>query len=249
MPREITSENTNVQSAVTGTLPSTLDLLNNQLVNGDSFELLKTIPDKSVDLVLTDPPYNISKPNHFKSMGRAGIDFGEWDKGFDLFTYIDQVARIIKPTGSFVVFNAWHNLGDISKYAETKGLVTKDLFRLEKSNPMPRNRDRRYISDYEFAIWFTSTGKWTFNRMSATYERPKYVGAIETGLHPTQKNLGLMEHLIKIHSNEGDVVVDPFMGSGTTCLAALRNGRRYLGIEQEESYFKVANERIASYSK
>jgi DNA modification methylase len=218
------------------------------LYNGDAIQVMKSnIKDASVDLVLTDPPYNISKPNNFKSLGRAGIDFGEWDKGFDLFSYIDEVARILKPNGSFVVFNAWRNLGAISDYAETKGFITKDLFRLEKSNPMPRNRDRRYISDYEFAIWFTvDGGKWTFNRTSPTYERPKYVGAIESGLHPTQKNLGLMEHLVKIHSNEGDLVVDPFSGSFTTGLACKNLNRLFIGIEANIDYYNIGINRLKS---
>ena len=133
------------------------------------------------------------------------MDFGEWDKNFDLFSYIDKVYKIVDKNGSFVVFNDWKNLGDISRYAESLGFVTKDMIRLEKTNPMPRNRDRRYITDFECAIWFTMPGaKWVFNRQSDAYERPKYVGSIEKGLHPTQKNLGLMEWLIKIHRNEND---------------------------------------------
>jgi DNA modification methylase len=132
---------------------------------GDCLEVMKQIPDKSVDLVLTDPPYNIARENNFSTMGRAGIDFGEWDKGFDLFSYIDQVSRVLNKDGSFVVFNAWRNLGAIADYAEKQGFETKDMIRLEKSNPMPRNRDRRYITDYECAIWFVKEkAKWTFNR-------------------------------------------------------------------------------------
>lgn len=218
------------------------------LLNGDAIEMMKAhVQDESVDLCLTDPPYNISKQNRFSSMGRAGIDFGEWDKGFDLFSYIDEVARVLKPDGSFIVFNAWRNLGAIADYAETQGFATKDLFRLEKSNPMPRNRDRRYISDYELAIWFVvDGGKWVFNRLNDKYERPKYVGAVESGLHPTQKNLGLMEHLIKVHSNPEQVVLDPFMGSGTCGLAAVRNGRNFVGIEREKSYYDISVGRIAN---
>lgn len=212
---------------------------------GDCLEVMKSIPDKSVDLVLTDPPYNIAKENNFHTMGRAGIDFGEWDKGFDLFTYIDQVSRILKKDGSFVVFNAWKNLGAIADYAEKQGFDTKDMIRLEKSNPMPRNRDRRYITDYECAIWFTKKGaKWTFNRQDEKYQRPKFVASIESGLHPTQKNLKLMEELVKIHSNESDCVIDPFMGSGTTGVACKNLNRNFIGIEQDADYFEIAKKRI-----
>ena len=212
---------------------------------GDCLEVMKQISDKSVDLVLTDPPYNIARENNFSTMGRAGIDFGEWDKGFDLFSYIDQVNRILNKNGSFVVFNAWRNLGAIADYAETQGLDTKDMIRLEKSNPMPRNRDRRYITDYECAIWFVKKGaKWTFNRQDKKYQRPKFVFGIESGLHPTQKNLGLMKELVKIHSNQGDTVIDPFMGSGTTGVACKNLNRHFIGIEQDANYFEIAKGRI-----
>lgn len=198
-----------------------------------------------VNAIITDPPYNIARKNNFNTMGRAGIDFGEWDKGFDLFSYIDRVYKLLDKNGSFVVFNAWRNLGAIADYAESLGFVTKDMIRLEKSNPMPRNRDRRYITDYECAIWFTMPkAKWTFNRQDEKYERPKYVGGIETGLHPTQKNLGLMEWLVKIHTNEGDIVLDPFMGSGTTGLACKNLNRDFIGIELDKKYYDIAVDRI-----
>lgn len=218
---------------------------NIQLFQGDCLEVMKNIPDQSVDLVLTDPPYNIARENNFHTMGRAGVDFGEWDKGADLFSYITECSRVLKPNGSFVVFNDWKNLGDIVRFAETLDFDTKDMIRLEKSNPMPRNRDRRYITDYECAIWFTKKkSKWTFNRQDSKYQRPKFVCSIDKGLHPTQKSLKLMQELVLIHSNEGDVVLDPFMGSGTTGAACVNTNRNFIGIEMDEGYFKIAQERI-----
>jgi len=220
------------------------------LMQGDCLSRFKEIPSESVDLVLTDPPYNISKDNNFNTMGRAGIDFGEWDKQADLFTYINEVKRVLSKDGSFIVFNAWRNLGDITKYAESLGLVSKDIIRLEKSNPMPRNRDRRYITDYELAIWFTNTkAKWVFNRTDPNYQRPKFVCSIDKGLHPTQKSLKLMNDLVLIHSNEGQTVLDCFMGSGTTGVACVNQNRKFIGIEMDEGYFKIAKDRIEGLVK
>jgi DNA modification methylase len=212
---------------------------------GDCLEILKSIPDATIDAIITDPPYNIARKNNFTTMGRAGIDFGEWDKNADLFSYINEASRILQKNGSFVVFNAWRNLGDIAKYAELQGFETKDMIRLEKSNPMPRNRDRRYITDYECAIWFVKkNAKWVFNRQDSKYQRPKFVASIESGLHPTQKNLSLMESLIKIHTNINDTVLDPFMGSGTTGVACKNLNRNFIGIELDENYFNIAKKRI-----
>jgi DNA modification methylase len=215
-----------------------------KLINGDCLEKLRELDRASIDAIITDPPYNIARDNNFTTMGRAGIDFGEWDKNADIFSYIGEVSRILKKGGSFVVFNAWRNLGKIAEYAEDTGFVTKDMIRLEKTNPMPRNRDRRYITDYECAIWFVKPGKWTFNRQDDKYERPKFACGIEKGYHPTQKNVKLMEWLIKIHTNENDVVVDPFMGSGTTGVACKNLNRNFIGIEMDKNYFEVAKKRI-----
>lgn len=219
------------------------------LMFGDCLERMKEIPDGSVDMVLTDPPYNISRKNNFHTMGRAGIDFGEWDKGFDLFSYIENIPRILHKDGCAIIFNAWKNIGEIARCGESHGLVIKDMLRWEKSNPMPRNRDRRYITDYEVAVWLTMpNAKWTFNRQDVAFQRPCFKGSLtpaseKTG-HTTQKPEYLMEQLLAIHTNVGDTVCDPFMGSGTTGVACNNLERRFIGIEMDEGYFNTAKKRI-----
>lgn len=218
-----------------------------KIAKGDCLQKLEGVTDNSVDLIVTDPPYNISKDNRLKSMGRSGIDFGEWDHDADLTSWIKEGARVLKPGGGMVIFNSWLNLRSIANACEDNGLTVKDVLRWEKNNPMPRNRDRRYIVDYEFALWVVKKGKWTFNRQDEKYQRPKFVYPVPNGkkrVHPTQKPVELMEELIKIHSNENDIVLDPFMGSGSTGVAALNLGRKFIGIELDDKYFDIAKSRL-----
>lgn len=223
-----------------------------ELYNGDCLEVLDELIAEGtlvgkIDACITDPPYNIShKPNNFTSMGRQGIDFGEWDKDADILTYMDKVATLLKPGGAFVIFNDWRNMGVIADYAEQLGLEVKDMVRWEKPNPMPRNKERRYIVDFEVAVWLVKPGaSWTFNRQSDGYERAKFVSGRDGGkLHPTQKPVALMEWLVSIHTNLGDIVLDPFNGSGSTGVAALNLGREFIGIERDASYYKTAKDRL-----
>ena len=116
---------------------------------------------------------------------------------------------------------------------------------------MPRNRDRRFITDYEVAVWAVKPGeKWTFNRLSDTYERPEIVckltsksEKVNSG-HPTQKPVEVMEWLINRLTNESDLILDPFMGSGSTGVGALNTNRRFIGIELDEKYFNIAKNRL-----
>ena len=227
---------------------------NYRLMQGDCLEMLNEIPDNSVDLLLTDPPYNISKDNNFstmKSANRQGLDFGEWDREFDLTSWIALAAKKVREGGNIVIFNAWRNLGTIDRALESNNCVSKDIIRMIKNNPMPRNRDRRFVVDYEFAIWAVKKkGKWTFNRIDDKYERPEIYTNLtpksekKFGKHPTQKSLSSMKWIIQRLSNENDVVLDCFMGSGSTGVAALNLNRRFIGIELDKDYFDIAQKRI-----
>ena len=227
-----------------------------QLYNRDSLQFMKEIPANSVDAIITDPPYNISRDNNFTTMGRAGIDFGEWDKDFDLTSWIKVAEPLLKKGGNIVIFNSWKNMTNITKSLEENGFEVKDLIRWKKTNAMPRNRDRRFITDYEVAVWAVKKGgKWTFNRLSDTYEIPEIVGGLTPksekieGGHPTQKPVYVMKWLIERLTNEGDVVLDPFMGSGTTGVACKNLNRKFIGVELDENYYNIAYNRINGYTE
>ena len=221
----------------------------NRIYNEDCLGGMKKIERNSIKLILADPPYNIARDNNFTTMGRSGIDFGEWDKGFDQFSWLNEIPRILHKDGSVIIFNDWKNIGEIARYCESLGLVIKDMLRWKKTDPMPRNRDRRYITDFECAIWLTNkNAKWTFNRQSETYQRPEFECCIVRGNektpHPTQKPIKLLEEIVLIHSNENDTVLDCFLGSGTTAIACINTVRNFIGFELDEHYYEIANERI-----
>lgn len=223
------------------------------LKKGDCLELMKDIPDKSIDAVITDPPYNISRENHFSSMGRSGIDFGEWDKGFDQVSYLSEVFRVLKMGGTAVIFNSRENVGLLKQYADEHNLLFKDIIYWVKSNPMPRNRDRRYVTSVENAVTIVKKGKkWTFNRQRPTYENGLFKYPIvspKERIHPTQKPVQLMEDLVRIHSNENDVILDPFLGSGSTGITCINTNRNFIGMEVNEEYFNKAKNRIEKAKK
>ena len=222
-----------------------------KLYNDDCIKKFATMPRNKVDAIITDPPYNISRDNNFKTMNRAGIDFGEWDKDFDLVDWIKYCEPVLKKGGNIVIFNSWKNMSYIVDELERNNFEVKDLIRWEKTNPMPRNRDRRFITDYEVAVWaIKKGGKWTFNRLSETYERPKIVCGVTSkkekidGGHPTQKPVEVMEWLIKRLSNENDIILDPFMGSGSTGVACKNTNRKFIGIELDKDYYNIAMKRL-----
>lgn len=225
------------------------------IINEDSLVYIKKEIENGVseifDAIITDPPYNISRDNNFNTMGRAGIDFGEWDKEFDILNWIPNAVKLLKKGGNIIIFNDWKNLGDIAKVLEANGCIIKDMIRWVKSNPMPRNRDRRFITDYEVAIWAVKDGdKWAFNRISEKYERPEIQGGLTSstekinGSHPTQKPVYVMKWLVERLSNPEDLILDPFMGSGSTGIACIDLSRKFVGIELDEVYFNIAKTRL-----
>ena len=223
------------------------------LRNCDYVDLVKEMKlnDVKADLLLTDPPYCVSRTYQlgFSNMGRSGMDYGEWDYNFDQKKWIRDVACLVKNGGSIIIFNDWKNFSYVAEELERDGFVIKDLLRWEKTNPMPRNVNSRYLSDCEFAIWAVKgKGKWTFNKNpDVPFLKPVYKSGVVLGskrIHPTQKSLQVFEDIIQVHSNEGDLVFDPFSGSGTTALACSKLGRNFIGSEIDKNYFEKAKARL-----
>lgn len=222
------------------------------LIKGDCIVELKNISGASVDLLLTDPPYNVSRENNFATMkgaDRQGMDFGEWDKGADITGWIPLVSKTLKENANVVIFNCWENLESIKKACEDSYIYIKRCLVLSKSNPAPFNRDRMFVNDVEFALWGVKSSKgkptgWTFNRENSLEKCVIPCSVQSSKLHPTMKDLKVIDYLVKLLSNEGDTVLDCFMGSGTTGVSCKKYNREFIGIEKEDKYFNIAKERI-----
>lgn len=225
-----------------------------EIFNTDAFLWVENALKKEIKVnhIITDPPYNISKKNNFSTMKnpRQGVNFGAWDNNFALLEWIEKFSKILDKNGSFIVFCSYKFISDIHKVCEISNLEVKDILVWQKNNPMPRNTNRRYVQDMEFALWAVKKGaKWTFNKpdnspyLRSLYKFPVVAGKERTS-HPTQKSLALMSEIIKIHTNPNDIILDPFMGSGTTGVAAVMENRYFIGIEKDKDYFKIAKSRL-----
>lgn len=236
---------------------------NYTLYNANAYTVIdELIKNKvTVDHIITDPPYNISKENNFNTLKtpRKGVDFGEWDRNFDLFSWIPKYEQILSKNGSMIIFCSYRYMSFIINTLEQNNLIVKDIIVWRKKNPMPRNIERRYVQDMEFALWAVKKGsKWVFNKskkepyLRGFYETSTVAGKERT-IHPAQKSLKLMTDIIKIHTNKNQIVLDPFMGSGTTGVACLLNSRKFIGIELDKTFFDLASNRIkktiTKYSK
>ena len=222
----------------------------------DSLSLMKEIEKNSVDLVLTDPPYIISKPSGFKSVKNGverfavSTEHGEWDKAEnfsleDLRDSVFEYYRVLKKHGTMITFCDLWKITDIKCIMEEAGFKQIRFIEWIKTNPVPLNSSRNYLTNArEVALLGVKVSKPTFH---SQYDNGVYRYPIchEKGrFHPTQKPLAFMEALIKKHSNVGDVVMDTFAGSAATLLAAKNLGRSYIGCEIDEEYYNKAVARL-----
>ena len=223
-----------------------------QILHGDSLELLQTLPDKHFDMLLTDPPYEISRPSNVQSMGRSGLDFGDWDKDFDQYAWIKLALPKLKPGANIVIFNDWEKLGDIARFLRKElGLSReKHAFRplcspviWHKTNPNPLNCRTMPVQSVEMAVWTKIPG--AKNTYNSNYHHGIFWqdnSIHRTAEHPTKKPDAVFEELINLFTNPGDMILDPFLGGGTTAFAAEKTGRYFTGIERDESHFNTAKE-------
>lgn len=223
-----------------------------QLLNKDCIEGMRTLADNSIDCVITDPPYNISRETNFHTMKKrrgSTMDFGEWDKEFQLHKFIQELPRILKENSNVVIFNSWENLESLANLMRVNNIVVKRCLVLNKSNPAPFNRDRLFVNDVEFALWgvYNSKNKptkWIFNRQGK-YEKCIINTTVQSRkYHPTMKDINVIEKLLMILSNKGDTILDPFSGSGTTAIACINNNRNFIGFELDKDYYDISLDRI-----
>jgi site-specific DNA-methyltransferase (adenine-specific) len=236
------------------------------LVCGDAFDLLARMPDSSVDLVFADPPYFLSNGGISCSGGKQVlVDKGDWDKGLSVEEkhefnrlWIRECRRLLKPEGTIWISGTLHNIYSIGMALEQEGYKILNNITWEKKNPPPNLSCRYFTHSTETLLWARPNpkGKHYFNyalmkeinggkqmkdvwRGSLTPKREKTCGR-----HPTQKPCYLLERVLLASTREGALVLDPFVGSGTTALVAARLGRMCIGIDREEEYLAIAAKRI-----
>ena len=245
----------------------------NQILSGDCIEILNSMPASSVDLIFADPPYNLQLHNelHRPNMTRVDAVDDEWDRfgsfvEYDEFTraWLSACKRVLKPTGTIWVIGSYHNIFRVGTILQNLGYwILNDILWI-KTNPMPNFRGVRFTNAHETLIW-ASTGpgnRYTFNHqaMKGLNEDKQmrsdwWLLSLATGServrdengekgHSTQKPEALLYRIILSSSNPGDLVLDPFFGSGTTGVVAQRLHRNWIGIEREEKYVKLAQKRI-----
>ncbi len=229
------------------------------VVNGDCMDYLSQIPDHSVDLILTDPPYNIAQysTGNIDLPGRSALnnDLADWDLNpIDPSALVADFKRIIKPDGNIFVFTSYNLIGKWHEAFDSE-FDTFQFFVWHKTNPAPKIFKNGFLNSCEMIACMWNKGhKWNFsnqNEMHNFFESPICMRPerLSDPKHPAQKPVKLLEHIIKIASNEKDVILDLFMGVGSTGVAALKNNRKFIGIEIEKDYFYAAERRISEYEQ
>lgn len=233
----------------------------NKIFEGDCMELFKQIPDESVDLVITDPPYNIASKYALTKQGGKVVTteqaWGKWDtyQKFDyelmIMKVISECYRVLKKGGSMYMFSANQDSGRFIKKAKEKGFSYRSMLAILKKNPQPQYKRNNWRCAFELCMYLTKGRPKTFNFLSqkeCVNVFPYVIGRKYT-THPTEKPSGFIKKLIKVSSNEGDIVLDPFMGSGTTAVVSMLLNRCFIGAETNKEYIAMINKRLLSVAK
>ncbi len=249
----------------------------NEILDGDCVEVMASLPAESVDLIFADPPYNLQLKGDLHRPDNSKVDAVDnaWDQfasfeEYDSFTrdWLAAARRLLKPNGAIWVIGSYHNIFRVGTAIQNAGLWILNDVVWRKSNPMPNFRGMRLTNAHETMIWAgkSEKSKYTFNyeALKALNEgiqmRSDWVLPICNGherlkddngnkAHPTQKPESLLHRVLVGSTNPGDVVLDPFFGTGTTGAVAKKLGRDFIGIEREETYRKVARRRIDNARK
>jgi modification methylase len=250
------------------------EILYDQLLNGSAFDLLPTLPEKSVDLVFADPPYNLQLKNDLWRPNMTQVDAVDdaWDKFEDFSAYDDftrrwlcEVRRVMKDSATVWISGTYHNIFRVGAIMQDEGFWILNTISWHKTNAMPNFRGTRLKNDVEFVIWAKKSedSRYTFNHhLMKRYNNGKQLGSVwqipacagderlkdaeGKKLHSTQKPEALLERILLASSHPGDLVLDPFSGTGTTAAMAKRLHRRYIGIELDRAYHTAAEERLAT---
>ncbi|MFK4873278.1 site-specific DNA-methyltransferase [Novosphingobium sp. ZW T3_23] len=242
-----------------------------QIIPGDCIEAMRSIPDASVDMVFADPPYNLQLGGDLSRPDGSHVDAvtNDWDKfssfaSYDQFTrdWLTEARRVLKPDGSLWVIGSYHNIFRLGAIMQDMGFWILNDIIWRKANPMPNFKGTRFTNAHETLIWASmgEKSKYTFNyramktlndelQMRSDWVLPICNGAerLKKGgrkVHPTQKPESLLYRVMLATTNAGDVVLDPFFGTGTTGAVAKRLGREWIGCEREGDYREAALERI-----
>lgn len=248
-----------------------IENLLNTIIHGDCIEKFKNIPDNTIDLIFADPPYNLQLKNELYRPNQTKVEgvFDDWDKfdsmkDYDKFTenWLKECKRVLKDNATIWIIGSYHNIFRVGKILQDLGFwILNDIIWI-KSNPMPNFKGTRFNNAHETMIWASKNkeSKYTFHykslkvfnddlQMRSDWYIPICSGEERIKIngqkaHSTQKPQELLYRVILSSSNVNDIVLDPFSGSGTTAAIAKKLNRNYIGIEKEEFYVGIANERL-----
>lgn len=219
---------------------------NLELIKGDSLEIMKELADKSVGAVVTEPPYGMSYKSGRRKKETAYDKIKNDDNLDFLEDFVAESYRILSDNSAFYCFCSWHNIDKFKAVIE-KYFKIKNILVWVKNNHGSGDLLAAYAPKHEFIIYANKgRSKFREGRHPDVLNFKKVSGS--KSVHPTEKPVDLLEFLIKNNTDEGDIIIDPFMGSGSTGVAATNLGRGFIGIELEDEYFKIANERICDDS-